>query len=460
MKSENVLLCGLWYGPTKPRMSDLLGPVLKNIRRLAFSGLSIMLPAGLRTIRAKIVVGIFDLPAKAAVLCAKQFNGEFGCAVCIHPGLSLGNRGRVYLPQKYAERTHQSVMEAATAAQQGNCIVEGVKGISPLAPYMDLVLSVPVDYMHAVLEGVVRMLMNSWFVSTHHREPQYLGLATGRIDAQLLRQRPPLEFSRPPRSIRKHLSYWKASELRNWLLYYSLPILLNHLPSLFWHHYALLVCAIHVLLRAKLTMAEIDAAEQMLADFYSLLPELYGERSCTANAHLLSHLTKYVRLWGPLWTHSAFGYESKNGHIKQFIHNKSDVVRQLLFSVDVSVTLQHIYPLLRGTETHETLSYLSAVGHTEVRNNMHEIQAHVYAVGKRFPIALVGNNADAVGLEAGTIVEAFTRLYKDGVLYHSQAYSRLRGKGTTLYVCFLSHGEEICASDLSSYLSVTQSHVL
>jgi len=93
-------------------------------------------------------------------------------------------------------------------------------------------------------------------------------------------------------------------------------------------------------------MAEIDAAEQMLADFYSLLPELYGECSCTANAHL-SHLAKYVRLLGPLWTNSSFGYDSKNGHIKQFIH-KSDV-RQLLFNIDVSITLQHIYPILRET---------------------------------------------------------------------------------------------------------------
>lgn len=105
----------------------------------------------------------------------------------------------------------------------------------------------------------------------------------------------------------------------------------------------------------------------MLADFYSLLPEFYGECSCTANAHLLSHLAKCVRLWEPLWTHSSFGYDSNNGHIKPFIH-KSDVVRQLLFNIDVSITLQHIYPILRDTETHETLRYLLAVGH-----NMHEM---------------------------------------------------------------------------------------
>ena len=34
-------------------------------------------------------------------------------------------------------------------------------------------------------------------------------------------------------------------------------------------------------------------AEQMLVDFCVLLPDLYGESSCTANAHLLL-LAKYV----------------------------------------------------------------------------------------------------------------------------------------------------------------------
>ncbi len=90
----------------------------------------------------------------------------------------------------------------------------------------------------------------------------------------------------------------------------------------------------------------MDVVVSIPVDFYNLLPDLYGERCCTANAHLLSYLTEYVWLWGPLWTHSSFGYESKNGHIKRFIHNKLNVVKQLLFNVDVSITLQHIYPIL------------------------------------------------------------------------------------------------------------------
>ncbi len=58
----------------------------------------------------------------------------------------------------------------------------------------------------------------------------------------------------------------------------------------------------HVLLQDNLQEAQIQAAEDMLVVFYNLIPELYGNEHCTLNAHLLIHLPKYVRLWGPLWT--------------------------------------------------------------------------------------------------------------------------------------------------------------
>ena len=86
-------------------------------------------------------------------------------------------------------------------------------------------------------ELMVNLTQNIMWYGTHVQQ----------IDRELLKQPPPTEFSRPPQSIHKHFKYWKASELRYWLLYYSLPLLMRHLPSLYWHHYALLVCAVHIM---------------------------------------------------------------------------------------------------------------------------------------------------------------------------------------------------------------------
>lgn len=425
--SENVILCGLWVGPTKPVMKLLLDPVMLCIQQLSTLGLDIVMKSGdAITIRAKLVMGVFDLPAKAAVLCAKQFNGKFGCSVCLHPGKRLSNNSRVYLPDTFTERTNAGVVSAGRQAEQTKLSVQGVYGISPLAFTIDLVTSIPVDYMHCVLEGVTKWLMNSWFDSKNHVAPFYIGTHVKEIDRELLKQRPPSEFSRPPRSIQKHFKYWKASEFRYWLLYYSLPLLLHHLPSLYWHHYALLVCAMHIMLSDSITQAQIDAAEQMLSDFYHLMPELYGESSCTHNCHLLSHLAKYVRLWGPLWTHSAFGFENKNGCLKHLFHGKTDIIHQLLFNTDVSYTLQCVHDKLVDVESDQTIAYVDKLSKLAPRPNMACIGNHLYVVGKCK--AAMPTVEQSLALAYSNSIDVFSRLLKDRTMYCSTSYLR-SGKG-------------------------------
>ena len=185
LKAENVLLTGLWYGPSKPPMKLLLYPILASLRELSVSGVVLRTPTGLQHI-SKADDVCFYLPAKAAVLCAKQYNGEHGCALCVNPGVSLSNGARIYHPQIYSDRTHEGVLRAAEATQDSGHAVEGIKAISPLSRHMDLVLSVPIDYIHAVLECVVTMLIKCWFNSSHHREAQYIGQMTRSIDGQLI----------------------------------------------------------------------------------------------------------------------------------------------------------------------------------------------------------------------------------------------------------------------------------
>ena len=46
-----------------------------------------------------------------------------------------------------------------------------MKGLSPLEGYMDLVKCVPADYMHCVLEGVVKSVLKAWFEPKFHGQP-------------------------------------------------------------------------------------------------------------------------------------------------------------------------------------------------------------------------------------------------------------------------------------------------
>ena len=269
---ENTILCGLWFGP-KPAMRSLLQPIVEMPQSLYTAGITMKIHGGIKTIRAMLLNGIFDLVAKAPIVNMIQFNGNHGCLVCTHPGSHHLRGCRVYLPNYEplpTARTHTSIMKAAHEAERSGAPVCGIKGVSVLADSLDLVNGIPVDYMHAVLEGVTRWLLCTWFRSENHREAYYLGRSVRQIDDLLLKQRPPSEFSRPPRSIQRHLNYWKATELRSWLLFHSLPLLLDFLPSLYFHHFSLLVCALHILLLDCLSCSQIDAAEVMLHDLLLL----------------------------------------------------------------------------------------------------------------------------------------------------------------------------------------------
>ena len=60
----------------------------------------------------------------------------------------------IYTPDSlYEERTHAQVVAAAAEAERTKSCVLDVYGTSPLAHALDLVASVPIDYMHVCSSG-------------------------------------------------------------------------------------------------------------------------------------------------------------------------------------------------------------------------------------------------------------------------------------------------------------------
>ncbi len=181
-----------------------------------------------------------------------QFNEAYGGPSCLNPGVRTTSR--YYLPQHHYDlRTNDSVIINANEADSKGEVTCGIKGHSVLSGIIDLVQGVPIDYMHCILEGVVKWLLEKWFTSKNHGQPYYIGTSVNSIDFLLLIQRPPYDFSRAPRSIAKTRKHWKASEFRTWLLYYSLPLLISSkMPPLYIHHFSLLVCGVHILLQTEI----------------------------------------------------------------------------------------------------------------------------------------------------------------------------------------------------------------
>lgn len=110
--------------------------------------------------------------------------------------------------------------------------------------------------MNGVLLGVTTVLINLWTKGRNSKDRFSISSNISIIDDRLKNIKPSSYLTRVPRTISSHIKYWKASELRTWLFFYSLPILCDILDENYFHYLHLLwkgfiFCA-HIVLHLKI----------------------------------------------------------------------------------------------------------------------------------------------------------------------------------------------------------------
>ena len=171
---NNMIVAGLWFGSNKPNMLTYLKPFHSSLRNLETRGIRVENPdKGTFVSRAILLAGTCDLPAKCMVCNSVQFNGRYGCSKCKQPGESVRTeKGGTVLTfpfknddPKGPERTHQETIEDAKQAVIDDKPCYGIKGPSWLAglKHYDIIKGTGIDYMHAVLLGVMKLFLNLWF---------------------------------------------------------------------------------------------------------------------------------------------------------------------------------------------------------------------------------------------------------------------------------------------------------
>ncbi|RNA17069.1 hypothetical protein BpHYR1_015517, partial [Brachionus plicatilis] len=180
-----------------------------------------------------ITNGIFDKPARSSILNTIQFNGCYGCIKCYQPGCSI--------------KTESTI----------------------------------IDYMHSVLEGVVR---------------------------RLLIIKPQKFIPRTPRDL-KDVKKWKENELFSFLVYYSLPILEPYMPIDQFEHYTNLVGGIEYLLR----------------HFVRNMDKIYKPEGLLSGVHELIHLTGDEARNGDLNDFNCFSFEDLNRQLGRLINGTSKI---------------------------------------------------------------------------------------------------------------------------------------
>ncbi|XP_062599958.1 uncharacterized protein LOC134261548 [Saccostrea cucullata] len=337
-RKKNVILAALWFGHGKPRMDSFLTPFVDMCNNLSKEGVTWIDTIGQKhCTKIHTLICTSDAVARPALRNAKQFNGQFGCDWCLHPGEVVGKGDghvRAYPSDAHPERTHASVLEDGLLACTSSRAVNGIKGLSPLCllSVFNMVAGFVPDYLHNVCQGVTRQFTSLWLDTHNKGKPFYIGRQWEELDRKLLKLKPPFEITRRPRSLSTR-RFWKASEWRAFLIFYSLIILRGTLPQQYVNHFFLLVFAIYTLLQSSVTLNEVDCAERALRKFVHQVGELYGTEHMSFNVHQLLHVAQSVRNWGPIWGTSTFPFEGNGGHLLTMFKGTQHVSTQICKSL-------------------------------------------------------------------------------------------------------------------------------
>lgn len=76
---------------------------------------------------------------------------------------------------------------------------------------------------------------------------------------------------------------------------------------------------------------KLNEIKKLLNSIVRDIPTLYSKEIVKINIHQLTHLIDCdIKLWGPIWTHNAFVYESMNGIFISHIHGTKKVPKSAI----------------------------------------------------------------------------------------------------------------------------------
>ena len=203
-------------------------------------------------------------------------------------------------------------------------------GISPLLRLkLGMVSMFPLDYMHLVCLGVMRRLINCWIRGPPGGRIQITVLKAVSAVLATMRTNLPREFVRKPRSLLE-LRLWKATELRQFLLYTGPVVLYGKIPTRIYRNFMLLSVAMRIILSPSMSVKYCDYVEKILIVFVNNFATIYGDDMIVYNVHNLIHIVQDVRNYGALDNVSAFPFENFLGQIKRMVRRPQNPLSQIV----------------------------------------------------------------------------------------------------------------------------------
>lgn len=225
------------------------------------------------------------------------------------------------------------------------------KGIVRRSPLMDLdnfdiVMDVPVEYMHGTCIGVVKRMVELTFDVGENRPrvtKRKLSLAA-EFNKLMLQTKFPGELSRRAREL--DFAVMKASEYRNLIIFFF-PLVVeciqeNEKERVLWLYLAFLIRACVLPTEEFQSISLTDEIDYYCEKFYVLYEKLFGEINCTYNTHVVSAHLREMRYHGPLTFTSAFPFENFYGELRNsFTPGTQSTLKQIFERIMIKRTLGH-----------------------------------------------------------------------------------------------------------------------
>lgn len=471
-KIENTIVLGLWYDKEKkPFFNTFLEPTIPFFDSFRTKGINIEYTENNKVfnfiMKGILMFGNGDAPARAILLHFLQFNGHHGCSMCMQDPETVetilesrkkspkGKKSKRLKPSepsadtaksaeqvKYSKnlvykyqknmtlRNSKDTMKLAFEAEEKKKPQKGVKGVSILSLIVGkfFVESMGLDTMHSVFSGIGKKLIELWFDKIHKDKKFSLFKFLSVVDKYLAQIKNPNFCTRRPRPFTGHLSFFTTSEIKNWVLYFSIPILQQIMEREYFEHYFFLVEAMFLLHQDSISQDDLLKADCLLHKFVSAFELLYGLQFMSFNVHSLLHLPLVTEKLGPLSQLNCFPLEKLNGRLKKWVKGSNSPQTRILNFLSAAQTLPNYVEQIPDNTDEKT--FINDLDKSYQACRLDNIKDNIWALGtnyracdalsKDFIVEAFENSEFEMGFIDFKAVEIFQRLKIGKAIYTSK----------------------------------------
>lgn len=430
VRNLNPIVCGLWFGKSKPDMNIFLKPYVDLMNRYSSTGIKLNIHGVEKIIPFFVLCSCVDSGARYQMQGIVQYNGFHGCSWCLHEGKHIKNDEKLSRrggSLKYTLtgtvpplRTKENMLEHMQLSLTSTAPVFGVRNPSCLINMngFQMPSGFTPDSLH--LMGIAKQFIKYW-IDSSKKKYSLTKEQIEIVDEYIKNLKVPKKVTKLTRSILER-SHWTAREWENWVKYYSVPILLRFPHMLDYAiHWSKFVQAFYILNKDSIRPKELNQADELLKKFVCYTQFYYLESAMTYNVHQLLHLAQSVINWGPLWAHSGYVFENGNGLLKKKIHAARGVISQLCRTISMTYSESILYEKPDQLDP----SLQSYVDHLDQKSNLRASAVKIKSE------CFFGSNTSVssrwrMKLQLSQKSQCFTSMVKSKCLYESYDENLLR----------------------------------